>query len=112
MGMPDGVRGDLAHGDTEVDDTCIGQAGFPGMSFCQGAYLRQVIRVKEGHVRLSPREIAVCPARNGQAVRGTWGRRGRDGSGTDHSRAGYARASLVTPRQTLYRGMPPAPAVA
>src|SRR5580704_9859815 len=55
MGVPDGVRGDLADGDHEVDDTCIGQAGFPGLSFRQGAYLRQVIAVKEGHVRLSPR---------------------------------------------------------
>ena len=49
LGMPDGVRGDLADRDHEVDDAVLGQACGPGLLFRQGAYLGQVRGVHEGH---------------------------------------------------------------
>jgi hypothetical protein len=47
--MPDRVRRHLADRDHEVGDPAGGQPGRPGVLFRQGAYLRQVRGVDEGH---------------------------------------------------------------
>jgi hypothetical protein len=58
--VADGVSGDLADREHEIDDAVVRQARLPGLGFRQAADLRQVSRVGEGQHRHAVSAAARC----------------------------------------------------